>query len=135
LKSAINDVQVDAMLATAEADANESDSDAIAQQKVESELAEASGDDYKNGGTNFEHDQALKSAINDIQVDVMLKKAEARHSQDCQDVESALGDSDGDKAAKSLLEESVFEGHMKRGPPAASSFVQIGSSVQVEAQS
>jgi len=45
-------------------------------------LAEASGDDYRNGGSNADHDAALKSAINDIQVDVMLKSAEARHSQD-----------------------------------------------------
>lgn len=98
-------------------------------------MSEASGDDYKNGGTNDEHDAALKSAINDIQVDVMLKTAEARHSQEGQDQEPALGDSDGDKAAKSLLEESVFEGSMKRGPPASSSLLQLDSSVEVEAQS
>lgn len=45
-------------------------------------MAEAAGDDYRNGGSNSDHDAALKSAINDIQVDVMLKNAEARHSQD-----------------------------------------------------
>lgn len=69
---------MEALLATAEADATVDDS--IAQQRADKELAEASGDDYKNGGTDYEHDTALKSAINDIQVDVMLKKAEARHS-------------------------------------------------------
>ena len=80
LKSTINDIQTEALLATAEADAAENETDLIAAHQADVELAEASGDDYKNGGTNFEHDQALKSAINDIQVDVMLKKAEARHS-------------------------------------------------------
>jgi len=68
-------------------------------------LTEASGDDFKNGGSNSEHDAALLSAINDIQVDVMLKNAEARHSQDQQDQAPALGESEGDRAAKRLLEE------------------------------
>jgi len=50
--------------------------------KTERELTEASGEDYRNGGSNSDHDAALKSAIDDIQVDQMLKNAEARHSQD-----------------------------------------------------
>jgi len=80
LKSAINDIQVADLLATAEDISQENESDSMAQQKADDELAEASGDDYKNGGTNYEHDIALKSAINEINIDVMLKKAESRHS-------------------------------------------------------
>lgn len=82
MKSTISDMQTEALLATAEAEAAENDDVQIARLKTERELAEASGDDYRNGGTNYEHDAALKSAINDINVDVMLKNAEARHSQD-----------------------------------------------------
>jgi hypothetical protein len=56
LKSTINDIQTEAILATAEADAAENETDLIAAHQADVELAEASGDDYKNGGTNFEHD-------------------------------------------------------------------------------
>ena len=80
MKSTINDIQMEALLSTAEADAAENDNDLISARRAERELAEASGDDYSHGGTNYEHDSALKSAINDLNVDVMLKKAEARHS-------------------------------------------------------
>lgn len=80
MKSTINDIQTEALLTTAEADAAANDNDSITQVKTERELAEAAGDDYNHGGSDYEHDIALKSAINDIQVDVMLKKAEARHS-------------------------------------------------------
>lgn len=105
MKSTINDIQTESLLATAEADAADHDGALITQRRTDRELAEASGDDYRNGGSDSDHDAALKSAIEDIQVDVMLKNAEARHSQDQQDQAPAFGDSDGDKAAKRLLEE------------------------------
>jgi len=56
MKSTINDIQTEALLATAEADAAENETDLHEAHQLDVELAEASGDDYKNGGTNFEHD-------------------------------------------------------------------------------
>lgn len=56
LKSTINDIQTEAILATAEANETDNETDLIAAHQADVELAEASGDDYKNGGTNFEHD-------------------------------------------------------------------------------
>ena len=66
------------MLASSERSGD--DSDNAARQAADRELAEASGEDFKYGGTDSDSDAALKSAIGDLQVDVLLKSAEARHS-------------------------------------------------------
>lgn len=62
----MNDLETEALVSTAESDAADHDSISIAHLKIDTELTEASGDDSRYGGSNYDHDAALKSAINDM---------------------------------------------------------------------
>lgn len=83
MRSTLNDYQTESLISGAEAYSANHNESRLKQLLYEKELTECSGDDYLNGhATNSESDTALRSALSDIQVDVMLKNVEGRHSHE-----------------------------------------------------